>query len=166
MCMCPDQKVGRQLILHRGLHPVVLDPADAPASQADAVELAKNAGFCKAGDTVLVAYRDHASPAKDLALKILVVRRKQRSRRFNDCLSWKGYTLSWKGYTRCMPAHSSNVFLFFIPRLSSPLDVADGAFGLAFDPSLLRHDEEVAPAVPIPRPPRSAFALCSCLCWR
>lgn len=73
--MCPDQKVGRQLILHRGLHPVVLGPTEAPASQVDAVELAKNAGFCKAGDTVLVAYRDHASPAKDLALKILVVRR-------------------------------------------------------------------------------------------
>eukprot|EP00903_Cladosiphon_okamuranus_P007582 g7355.t1 len=75
MCMCPDQKVGRQLILHRGLHPVVLSPTEALASsQADAVELAKNAGFCRAGDTVLVAYRDHASPAKDLALKILVVR--------------------------------------------------------------------------------------------
>lgn len=72
--MCPDQKVGRQLILHRGLHPVVLDAVESPATQADAVELAKNAGFCKAGDTVLVAYRDHASPAKDLALKILVVR--------------------------------------------------------------------------------------------
>ncbi len=71
--MCPDQKVGRQLILHRGLHPVVLDASDSPASQAEAVELAKNAGFCKVGDTVLVAYRDHGSPAKDLALKILIV---------------------------------------------------------------------------------------------
>lgn len=76
--MCPDQKVGRQLILHRGLHPVVLNPAEAPASQSDAVELAKNAGFCKAGDTVVVAYRDHASPAQDLALKILIVRKEGR----------------------------------------------------------------------------------------
>lgn len=78
--MCPDQKVGRQLILHRGLHPVVLNEAEEPATQADAVELAKNAGFCKAGDTVLIAYRDHASRAKDLALKILVVRKQQRGR--------------------------------------------------------------------------------------
>ena len=82
--MCPDQKVGRQLILHRGLHPVVLGPTEAPGSQADAVELAKNAGFCKAGDTVLVAYRDHASPAKDLALKILVVSGEGTSRRAGE----------------------------------------------------------------------------------
>ncbi|CAM9587014.1 unnamed protein product [Ectocarpus sp. 4 AP-2014] len=74
MCICPDRKVGRQLILHRGLHPVVLDEPDSPSTQADAVQLAKGAGFCKAGDTVIVAYRDHVSPAKDLALKILVVR--------------------------------------------------------------------------------------------
>ncbi|CAM9980675.1 unnamed protein product, partial [Pylaiella littoralis] len=74
MCMCPDVKVGRQLILNRGLHPVVLEPPGSLCSQAEAVELAKGAGFCKAGDTVLVAYRDHKSPAKDLALKILIVR--------------------------------------------------------------------------------------------
>lgn len=72
--MCPDGKVGRQLILHRGLHPVVLNPPGVAHSQSEAVELAKRAGFCKAGDTVIVAYRDHASRAKDLALKILVVR--------------------------------------------------------------------------------------------
>lgn len=74
--MCPDVKVGRQLILNRGLHPVVLEPPGSLCSQAEAVELAKGAGFCKAGDTVLVAYRDHKSPAKDLALKILIVRGK------------------------------------------------------------------------------------------
>lgn len=79
MCICPDRKVGRQLILHRGLHPVVLDEPDSPSTQADAVQLAKGAGFCKAGDTVIVAYRDHVSPAKDLALKILVVRERPGS---------------------------------------------------------------------------------------
>lgn len=57
---------------------MVLDEPDSPSTQADAVQLAKGAGFCKAGDTVIVAYRDHVSPAKDLALKILVVRERER----------------------------------------------------------------------------------------
>ncbi|CAN0558183.1 unnamed protein product, partial [Laminaria digitata] len=75
MASCPDQKVGRQLILHRGLHPLVLDPPGSPSSQPrDAVNLAKCAGFCRAGDTIIVAYRDYDSPAKDLALKIIKVR--------------------------------------------------------------------------------------------
>ncbi|CAN0391691.1 unnamed protein product, partial [Scytosiphon promiscuus] len=52
----------------------VLNPPGVAHSQSEAVELAKRAGFCKAGDTVIVAYRDHASRAKDLALKILIVR--------------------------------------------------------------------------------------------
>nr|AIT69988.1 pyruvate kinase [Desmarestia viridis] len=74
MCSCPDQKVGRQLILHRGLHPLILDPPGSPSEQPrDAVDLAKCAGFCTPGDTVIVAYRDYDSPGKDLALKVLKV---------------------------------------------------------------------------------------------
>lgn len=54
---------------------MVLDPPSSTRNQpADAVEVAKCAGFCQAGDTVIVAYRDHDSPAKDLSLKILTVR--------------------------------------------------------------------------------------------
>nr|AIT70004.1 pyruvate kinase [Saccharina japonica]AIW62933.1 pyruvate kinase [Saccharina japonica] len=75
MASCPDRKVGRQLILHRGLHPLVLDPPGPPGKQPlDAVNMAKCAGFCQAGDTIIVAYRDYDSPAKDLALKIITVR--------------------------------------------------------------------------------------------
>lgn len=74
MASCPDQKVGRQLILHRGLHPLVLDPPGSPGRQPlDAVDMAKCAGFCQAGDKIIVAYRDYDSPAKDLALKIITV---------------------------------------------------------------------------------------------
>lgn len=75
MCSCPDQKVGRQLILHRGLHPLVLDSSSSSSQQPrNAVDLAKSAGLCKAGDTVIVAYRDHDSQERDLALKIITVR--------------------------------------------------------------------------------------------
>ena len=78
MASCPDQKVGRQLILHRGLHPLVLDPPSSPSNQPlDAVDMSKCAGFCQAGDTIIVAYRDYDSPAKDLALKIITVWKEQ-----------------------------------------------------------------------------------------
>lgn len=55
---------------------MVLEPPGSPSEQPrEAVELAKCAGFCHPGDTVIVAYRDYDSPAKDLALKILTVRK-------------------------------------------------------------------------------------------
>nr|AIT69976.1 pyruvate kinase [Ishige okamurae] len=74
MCSCPTQKLGRQLILHRGLHPVVLE-SDNPANAQprEAVRVAVSAGFCKLGDTVIVAYRDYQATHKELALKIIEV---------------------------------------------------------------------------------------------
>lgn len=77
MCSIPTQKVGRQLILHRGLHPLVLDEK-APACKQphEAVRIAANAGLCATGDTVIVAYRDHErkSGGDELALKVVTVR--------------------------------------------------------------------------------------------
>lgn len=85
MCSVPDQKVGRQLILHRGLHPLIVSPPSSLHKQPrDAVHLAKCAGLCKAGDTVIVAYRDYDSPEKDLALKILKVREEREKITLNS----------------------------------------------------------------------------------
>lgn len=152
MCMCPDQKVGRQLILHRGLHPVVLDEADSPASQAEAVELAKNAGFCKAGDTVLVAYRDHASPAKDLALKILIVRKGGRIKRMWFMFA-KSTLVVWRGFmypTSCFFRRFSHLSLLHTPGMRPELS-------RAFDPPVANR---IAPTSPlVAAPTRTAPAL-------
>lgn len=76
MCSCPTQKIGRQLILHRGLHPLVLDDQGPSCKQPhEAVRIAANAGLCVPGDTVIVAYRDHErrSGSDELALKVVTV---------------------------------------------------------------------------------------------
>ncbi|CAM9582084.1 unnamed protein product, partial [Ascophyllum nodosum] len=75
MCSCTDLKIARQLVLHRGLHPLVFEHPAKPSEQPHAaVEMAKSGGLCQPGDTVIVTYRDHDSPEKDLTLKILKVR--------------------------------------------------------------------------------------------
>lgn len=72
LCSCPTQKLGRQLILHRGLHPLVLENQSPSQEQPRAVaRVAASAGFCKPGDTVVVAYRDYQTPDEEVALKIV-----------------------------------------------------------------------------------------------
>nr|AIT70013.1 pyruvate kinase [Sargassum thunbergii] len=74
LCPCPDIKVARQLVLHRGLQPLIFDHPSKPSEQPHAVvELAKSGKFCQPGDTVVVAFRDYDSIDKDLTLKILNV---------------------------------------------------------------------------------------------
>mmetsp|Transcript_23394 Transcript_23394/g.38720 ORF Transcript_23394/g.38720 Transcript_23394/m.38720 type:complete len:559 (-) Transcript_23394:623-2299(-) len=52
LCFCPNAKVGRQLMIYRGVHPIV---AGFPnITMADAVQDAQDMGFIVSGDSVVV----------------------------------------------------------------------------------------------------------------
>ena len=48
LCFCSNAKLGRQLMIYRGIHPIV-----GAGSMDEAVEDAKNMGFVKVGDSVV-----------------------------------------------------------------------------------------------------------------
>jgi pyruvate kinase len=63
LCFCPTQKVGRQLMLHRGLHPIVMSDSAASSSDtnnkpADAIAKAVAMGFVSTNDTVVVIAKE------------------------------------------------------------------------------------------------------------
>ena len=49
LCFCASAKLGRQLMIYRGIHPIV----GSGSNVEEAVEDAKNMGFVKAGDSVV-----------------------------------------------------------------------------------------------------------------
>jgi pyruvate kinase len=57
---CPTEKMGRQLVLHRGIYPVVglADVPDTEKSPA-AIKAAEEMGFVATGDSVVVVHVDH-----------------------------------------------------------------------------------------------------------
>ncbi|KAI2493916.1 pyruvate kinase [Fragilaria crotonensis] len=48
LCFCDNAKLGRQLMIYRGIHPIV-----GTGSLEEAVEDAKKLGFVKVGDSVV-----------------------------------------------------------------------------------------------------------------
>jgi pyruvate kinase len=64
LCFCPSQKIGRQLMLHRGLHPIVMSTgssasdSDVNNKPANAIAQAVAMGFVSANDTVVVIAKE------------------------------------------------------------------------------------------------------------
>nr|AIT69996.1 pyruvate kinase [Dictyopteris undulata] len=75
VCACPTEKLGRQLILHRGLHPLVMDSDNSPGLQPeDAVRAAASVGFCGPRDTAVAVYFDHEKASgQQLGLRVVRV---------------------------------------------------------------------------------------------
>eukprot|EP00611_Tribonema_gayanum_P020357 TRINITY_DN3697_c1_g1_i1.p1 TRINITY_DN3697_c1_g1~~TRINITY_DN3697_c1_g1_i1.p1 ORF type:complete len:542 (-),score=213.78 TRINITY_DN3697_c1_g1_i1:19-1644(-) len=74
ICACPSHKVARQLMLSRGLHPMVVprvegEGADKVAA-ARAIDDATALGFCHAGDTIVIVAKEkqpgHLSEARSM----------------------------------------------------------------------------------------------------
>jgi len=56
---CPSGKIGRQLILHRGIYPVIgLNEVSEANKSAAAMEEAEKMGFVSSGDSVVIVYVD------------------------------------------------------------------------------------------------------------
>ncbi|TDH74279.1 hypothetical protein CCR75_005070 [Bremia lactucae] len=70
MCFTTDQKVGRQLQIHRGLYPVVSSCLDRSPTTAEAISHAKKMGWLSPGDRVVVISGDKLS--RDLGGEILI----------------------------------------------------------------------------------------------
>eukprot|EP00429_Kryptoperidinium_foliaceum_P060949 CAMPEP_0176091998 /NCGR_PEP_ID=MMETSP0120_2-20121206/46085_1 /TAXON_ID=160619 /ORGANISM="Kryptoperidinium foliaceum, Strain CCMP 1326" /LENGTH=587 /DNA_ID=CAMNT_0017425903 /DNA_START=145 /DNA_END=1908 /DNA_ORIENTATION=+ len=65
VAFCPTRKMARQLILNRGIYPVVgLDSLSESEKQAAAIEESRNMGFVKAGDSVVVVQVDRKSSGR------------------------------------------------------------------------------------------------------
>lgn len=74
VCVCRTEKEGRQLILHRGLHPVVIDKKGPVHFQPEeAVRVASSVGFCAARDTVIAAFADDGGSGPRLSLRVMTV---------------------------------------------------------------------------------------------
>jgi len=76
VAFCPNYKVGRQLQIHRGVHPIVgskgLEPHERPAA---AVSDAKEMGVLRSGDNVVVVMADKSSVYTDqfISMRIATV---------------------------------------------------------------------------------------------
>lgn len=83
VCACPSEKVGRQLIIHRGLHPLVIDHDDAARLDPNkAVNAAISMGFCGPRDVVVAVYLDQKASGQEPTLRVITVR---------ECVKpWKG----------------------------------------------------------------------------
>ena len=68
LCLCLSAKVGRQLQLVRGCHPVVMKHASEPEHIAKAVSVGKQLGFCSAGDDVVLINSEAGSSSQGIAL--------------------------------------------------------------------------------------------------
>lgn len=64
MAFCPSAKVARQLMIHRGIHPVhhadLLTDASGVKRPAKAIQYAKQFGMVVEGDNVVVVTRETA----------------------------------------------------------------------------------------------------------
>jgi pyruvate kinase len=65
LCFCPTAKMGRQLMIYRGIHPIV-----GSGSASDAVQDAKDMGFIKPGDSIVVVTMENND---DAVMKLLHV---------------------------------------------------------------------------------------------
>lgn len=65
LCFCPTAKMGRQLMIYRGIHPIV-----GTGSTSDAVQDAKDMGFVKPGDSIVVVTLENND---DAVMKLLHV---------------------------------------------------------------------------------------------
>ena len=63
LCFCDSAKLGRQLMIYRGIHPIV-----GTGSMEEAVEDAKNMGFVKVGDSVVHVAMDTQSDTATMKL--------------------------------------------------------------------------------------------------
>lgn len=64
LAFCPSAKVARQLMLHRGVHPIQIDDVLTGVSEekrpARAIHYAKQLGMVQEGDGVVVVTREMA----------------------------------------------------------------------------------------------------------
>eukprot|EP00934_Nitzschia_sp_Nitz4_P009205 Nitzschia sp. Nitz4//scaffold86_size83305//31539//33422//NITZ4_005255-RA/size83305-snap-gene-0.158-mRNA-1//1//CDS//3329559229//9195//frame0 len=68
---CPTSKMARQLILHRGIYPVIgLTDVDDDEKPKVAIGEAKNLGFVKPGDSVVVVHAYHKEQGSSANFKI------------------------------------------------------------------------------------------------
>eukprot|EP00466_Bigelowiella_natans_P003318 jgi/Bigna1/43086/e_gw1.72.54.1 len=72
MAYIDNAKIGRQLIMHRGVHPLYFKPDDAKQGTPDeAVRKAIEFGFCVSGDTVLILQSiEQDNGSHDVAMRI------------------------------------------------------------------------------------------------
>lgn len=103
--MCPTEKLGRQLILHRGLHPIVIDDERSTSVDlGEAVRKARAMGFCGPRDTVIAAYFDHgAADGHELSMRVITVSLERAS----YCSILLTLVFIWAGRRSSMGAHVS-----------------------------------------------------------
>jgi len=70
LAFCPQSKVARQLIIHRGVHPILgANLKDLPEAErtAASVKAAKDMGFLKTGDSFVMVLRENKNEMDSLA---------------------------------------------------------------------------------------------------
>ena len=71
---CPSAKLGRQLMMHRGIHPIVgLQGISAAKRPEHAVDEAKQMGYITSGDEVVIVSMDDDNLGHTATMKIAVV---------------------------------------------------------------------------------------------
>jgi len=70
MAYVKNAKLGRQLILHRGLHPMYFKKSGSEEGTDEAVRRAIQFGFCSVGDTVLILQSIENNGVYDVAMRI------------------------------------------------------------------------------------------------